>query len=86
MSKRDKANPDPACCGNCRYFVVQDGKRRTGRCHRHPPHPGAGAVVWTEGDWPGVRAEGWCGEYQRATDADTAAAKTDGQPARRAKR
>lgn len=86
MAKADEAKADAPCCANCRFFAVQDGRRRTGRCHRHPPHPGAGAVVWMEGDWPGVRAEGWCGEHQRVADTDAAAAATDRQPAQRSRR
>lgn len=63
-------NPDENCT-ECKYFVQASPDEGTGECHRHAPRPGPhpkmqieGKDLWADTQWPKVRAEAWCGEFE----------------------
>lgn len=59
-------------CGNCRYFIANPQDLRQGFCRSKPPTvfvlpmqgPAGQQGVNFVGQWPPVRDETWCGEWQ----------------------
>jgi hypothetical protein len=50
-------------CGNCKYFVIGQGKvNSSGRCHRFPPQRDNDVINRLD-EWPAVDFGDWCGEF-----------------------
>ena len=70
VQKIDK--PEPQCCGNCRFWLRQDGD--WGRCRRYAPRPVVRdrtnpRTVPHIADWVNVRSSDWCGEWVSTVEA-----------------
>ncbi len=70
-------------CEGCRFIEIEkthwrEGKKSyerpanewTRRCHRFPPiltRRSSSCASWWQDDFPSVKADDWCGEYQEPT-------------------
>jgi len=56
------------CCGNCKFWLLDEDVDSKGRCRRHAPHVGdaqfdsfSREMNYTQ--WPLTVAGDWCGEW-----------------------
>jgi len=54
-------------CSECKFFVPDLPAGDVGDCRRYPPGAyieGDFEVTWTKYEFPDVRSDDWCGEFQ----------------------
>lgn len=51
-------------CGTCRYLFGA-------WCHRFPPTPAANTDAYSNGKWPLVDWNDWCGEWAATSGGET---------------
>ena len=72
---------DEQACRTCRFYDFYDNRAldELGTCLRHAPQPKLTATEKTKelhyAEWPTVRWNAWCGEWQREPKMDEADAK-----------
>ena len=56
-------------CGNCRWYDHDNAAHDRAECRRSPPRPGwrlgENGTNFSEGSWPMVWQQDWCGEFQQ---------------------
>lgn len=75
MSFEESKNKD--ACKNCKFFKESSalvGGQAQGNCHRYPPQvtalflPNPNQPIVQSNDWPAVKKNDWCGEFERAVN------------------